>query len=76
MRKQSLHKFVIDEEMIEEDSERMDDNLRKKMREEAMKKLHNMGLSKFNPQKNLKTEFSKNYNVPDTDFKTPRTSKT
>lgn len=76
LRKQSLHKFVIDEEMIEEDSERMDDNLRKKMREEAMKKLHNMGLSKFNPQKNLKTEFSKNYNVPDTDFKTPRTSKT
>lgn len=43
--KQSLHRFIIDEEMIEEDSERMDDNLRQKMRAEAREKLIESGQS-------------------------------
>jgi hypothetical protein len=34
-----LHRFIIDEEMVEEDSERMDDNLRQKMRAEALRHL-------------------------------------
>lgn len=38
-----LHRFVIDEEMVEEDSERMADNLRKKMRAEARQKLNDAG---------------------------------
>lgn len=35
----TLYRFIIDEEMIEEDSERMDDNLRQKMRAQALSKL-------------------------------------
>jgi hypothetical protein len=34
-----MQEFIIDEEMVEEDSERMDHNMRQKMREEALKSL-------------------------------------